>query len=72
MASVATTSEIFKLVSGEKLAALYQMSKPRLVRRTPQNDDTAGMNCLQALKQPAILPVSCCLLLIDIVPEMHC
>jgi len=32
MASFMTASETFKLVSGEKLAALYQLTKPRLIR----------------------------------------
>jgi hypothetical protein len=32
MTSLVTASETFKLVSGEKLAALYRSTKPRLIR----------------------------------------
>ena len=72
MASFVTASEIFKPVSGEKLASAYQMTEPRLVRWSTQKQNTTGMDRLQSLKEALVLPIFRCLFLVNFVPEINC
>ena len=70
MASFATTSESFKPGFAEKLPTLQQLTKPRLVGWIAQKENTTGLDGLQRLQQPFILPVLCSLVLINFFPEI--
>jgi hypothetical protein len=71
MAPSATASKSFDVASGEKLAPVYQMTEPWLVRWSAQKQNTTGMNCLQGLKKALVPPIFRCLFLVHFIPEIN-